>query len=361
MKKCNVGILTFHRALNYGAVFQAYALQKTLGSMGAEAEIIDYRAEFNEKRFQRKKLRDILHVRELYSVIFRNAYMTYSRKTFEGFCRKMQMSEVCTTQDALREVCSKYDRIVSGSDQVWNIACTSGDGSYFLPFLNDSQKKTSYAASIGYQKLPEQFIEQYKTWISGFSEISVREKSAVDIVRQLTGREAEYVVDPTLLLNKEEWMGLSDDTLVPKEPYVIMYLMSEDKELIRFAKKLAKEKQCKLLYIHDRLFNLPGAVNLHDVTPGQWLGLFTNADYVVTNSFHGTVFSINFNKQFFVRFIPQSIANTRIQCVLEEYGLFHREIDSLDNTRCEYQTVNTLLAKNREHSLEFLRNRIIGV
>ena len=269
MKKCNVGILTFHRALNYGAVFQAYALQKTLGSMGAEAEIIDYRAEFNEKRFQRKKLRDILHVRELYSVIFRNAYMTYSRKTFEGFCRKMQMSEVCTTQDALREVCSKYDRIVSGSDQVWNIACTSGDDSYFLPFLNDSQKKTSYAASIGYQKLPEQFIEQYKTWISGFSEISVREKSAVDIVRQLTGREAEYVVDPTLLLNKEEWMGLSDDTLVPKEPYVIMYLMSEDKELIRFAKKLAKEKQCKLLYIHDRLFNLPGAVNLHDVSPGQ--------------------------------------------------------------------------------------------
>ena len=122
-----------------------------------------------------------------------------------------------------------------------------------------------------------------------------------------------------------------------------------------------KEKQCKLLYIHDRLFNLPGAVNLHDVTPGQWLGLFTNADYVVTNSFHGTVFSINFNKQFFVRFIPRSIANTRIQCVLEEYGLFHREIDSLDNTRCEYQTANTILAKNREHSLEFLRNRIIGV
>ena len=250
---------------------------------------------------------------------------------------------------------------MSGGDEVWNIACTSGDDSYFLPFLNDSQKKTSYAASIGYQKLPEQFIEQYKTWISGFSEISVREKSAVDIVRELTGREVEYVVDPTLLLNKEEWMGLSDDTLVPKEPYVIMYLMSEDKELIRFAKKLAKEKQCKLLYIHDRLFNLPGAVNLHDVTPGQWLGLFTNADYVVTNSFHGTVFSINFNKQFFVRFIPRSIANTRIQCVLEEYGLFHREIDSLDNTRCEYQTANTILAKNREHSLEFLRNRIIGV
>ena len=361
MKKCNVGILTFHRALNYGAVFQAYALQKTLDSMGAEAEIIDYRAEFNEKRFQRKKLRDILHVRELYSVIFRNAYMTYSRKTFEGFCQKMQMSEVCTTQDELREACSKYDRIVSGSDQVWNIACTNGDDSYFLPFLNDSQKKTSYAASIGYEKLPEQFIEQYKTWISGFSEISVREKSAVDIVGQLTGREAEYVVDPTLLLNKEEWMGLSDDTLVPKEPYVIMYLMSEDKELIRFAKKLAKEKQCKLLYIHDRLFNLPGAVNLHDVTPGQWLGLFTNADYVVTNSFHGTVFSINFNKQFFVRFIPRSIANTRIKCALEEYGLLNREIDSLDNTRCDYQTANTILAKNREHSLEFLRHRIIGV
>ena len=361
MKKCNVGILTFHRALNYGAVFQAYALQKTLDSMGAEAEIIDYRAEFNEKRFQRKKLRDILHVRELYSVIFRNAYMTYSRKTFEGFCRKMQMSEVCTTQNELREVCSKYDRIVSGSDQVWNIACTSGDDSYFLPFLNDSQKKTSYAASIGYQKLPEQFIEQYKTWISGFSEISVREKSAVDIVRELTGREVEYVVDPTLLLEKFDWLKLADESKVPEESFVLMYLMSEDRELMRFAKKLARKENCKLLYINDRLFKLPGAVNLRDITPEQWLGLFAKASYVVTNSFHGTVFSINFNKQFFVRYIPHSIANTRIRCALEEYGLLNREIDSLDNTWCEYQTANTILAKNREHSLEFLRNRIIGV
>lgn len=361
MEKKRIGILTFHRALNYGAVFQTYALQTAMRGLGAEADIIDYRAQFNEKRFQRKKLRDILHVRELYSVIFRNAYMTYSRKTFEGFCQKMQMSEVCTTQDGLREVCSKYDRIVSGSDQVWNIACTSGDDSYFLPFMNDSQKKTSYAASIGYQKLPEQFIEQYKTWISGFSEISVREKSAVDIVHALTGREAEYVVDPTLLLEKSDWLKLADEAKVPEEPFVLMYLMSEDRELIRFAKNLVKKNNCKLLYINDRLFKLPGAVNLRDVTPEQWLGLFAKATYVVTNSFHGTVFSINFNKQFFVRYIPHSIANTRIRCALEEYGLLNREIDSLDNTRCNYQTVNTILAKNREYSLEFLKNRIIGV
>ena len=130
---------------------------------------------------------------------------------------------------------------------------------------------------------------------------------------------------------------------------------------MRFAKKLARKENCKLLYINDRLFKLPGAVNLRDITPEQWLGLFAKASYVVTNSFHGTVFSINFNKQFFVRYIPHSIANTRIRCALEEYGLLNREIDSLDNTWCEYQTANTILAKNREHSLEFLRNRIIGV
>lgn len=360
MEKKIIGILTFHRALNYGAVFQAYALQAALRSMGAEAEIIDYRASFNEKRFRRKKLGEILSIRELYSIIFRNSYKLNSRKPFEAFNSNMPMSVVCTTQDELREVCSKYDRIVSGSDQVWNIACTSGDDSYFLPFLNDSQKKTSYAASIGYEKLPEQFTEQYKKWISDFSDISVREKSAVDIVRELTGREAEYVVDPTLLLEKFDWLKLADESKVPEESFVLMYLMSEDRELMRFAKKLARKDNCKLLYINDRLFKLPGAVNLRDITPEQWLGLFAKASYVVTNSFHGTVFSINFNKQFFVRYIPHSIANTRIRCALEEYGLLNREINSLDNTQCDYQTVNNILTKNREHSLEFLKNRIIG-
>ncbi len=359
MERKKIGILTFHRALNYGAVFQAYALQKALRNMGAEADIIDYRAPFNEKRFRRKKLSEILSIRELYSIIFRNSYKLNSRKPFESFNANIPMSEVCNTQDELREVCSKYDRIISGSDQVWNIACTSGDDSYFLPFLSNTQKKTSYAASIGYKKLPEQFTEQYKKWISDFSDISVREKSAVDIVRELTGREAEYVVDPTLLLEKSDWLHLADESKVPEEPFVLMYLMSEDKELMRFAKKLAKEKNCKLLYINDRLFNLPGAVNLREVTPEQWIGLFAKSAYVVTNSFHGTVFSINFNKQFFVRYIPRSIANTRIQCALEEYGLVNREINYLNNTQCDYQTVNTILIKNREHSLEFLKNRII--
>ena len=361
MEKKRIGILTFHRALNYGAVFQTYALQTTLQKLGAEANVIDYRAPFNEKRFRRKKMRECLSVRELYSIIFRNSYMLSSREPFEAFNRKISMSEICNTQDELKKICSKYDKIISGSDQVWNIACTDGDDSYFLPFLNNSSQKTSYAASIGYERLPEQFVEQYKSWISGFSAISVREKSAVDIVETLTGQKAEYVVDPTLLLEKSDWLKIADISKVPEEPFVLLYLMSEDKKLIHFAKKLAKKKKCRLLYINDRLFPLLGVNNLRGVTPEQWLGLFAKADYIVTNSFHGTVFSINFNKQFFVRYIPRSIANTRIQCALEEYGLLNREIDSWDNIQCNYQITNATLKKNRNHSLDFLKNKIVGV
>ena len=360
MEKKKVGILTFHRALNYGAVFQTYALQMTLQNLGSQTEVIDYRAAFNEKRFRRKKLRECLSIRELYSIFFRNSYKLNSRRTFEAFNKKIPMSEICTTQDELSKICSKYDKVVAGSDQVWNIACTDGDDSYFLPFLNDSQKKTSYAASIGFERIPEQFIEQYKTWILGFSEVAVREKSAVDIVQSLTGKKAEYVVDPTLLLEKKDWLKLVDESKVSKEPFVLLYLMSEDRELIHFAKNIAKKNNCELVYINDRLFPLLGAKNLRGITPEQWLGLFAKATYIVTNSFHGTVFSINFNKQFFVKYIPRSIANTRIRCALEEYGLLSREINSWNDTQCNYKIVNMILKKNRDHSLDFLKSRIIG-
>lgn len=135
-----------------------YRISMLRGVHYLEADIIDYRAPFNEERFRRKKLRECLSIRELYSIFFRNSYMLTSRKAFETFNKKLPMSEVCVSQDELKKVCLKYDKVVSGSDQVWNIACTDGDDSYFLPFLNDSSRKVSYAASIGYERLPEQLM-----------------------------------------------------------------------------------------------------------------------------------------------------------------------------------------------------------
>lgn len=361
VKKLKIGILTFHSALNYGAILQTYALQQSIKKLGADVEIINYQAPFNEKRFKNKTLKDLTDIRTLYNVLFRNGYKIYNRENFSKFYDELSLSDVCKTKSELKKVCQKYDRIVCGSDQVWNISCTENDDSYFLPFITDSYKKTSYAASIGFEKLPDCYKEKYSKWISEFSEISVREKSAATIIEELTGRKAECVVDPTLLLNKNEWLEIADYSKVPQKKYVLLYLMSEDKKIISFAKKIAKRENCKIVYINERLFNLNGAENLRNVTPTQWLGLFDKAEFVVTNSFHGTAFSINFEKEFFVRYIPHSIANTRLYSILKEYNFLKREVDETDCETCDFVHSKLKLCENREKSMSFIKKGILGI
>ena len=360
MSMKSIGILTFHRALNYGAILQTYALQKALEQCGADAKIIDYRAEFNERRFERQKLKTLVKPRQLYGVIFRNAYMLFDRGPFEGFYRRMQFTAPCYQLKELHKECNALDRVVVGSDQVWNLACTEEDDAYFLPFLKEREKKCSYAASFGFEQIPSEYQQAYKTYLQDFSMISVREKSGVRIVKDLIGKQADYNVDPTLMIPKEEWASIAENTLVPKTPYVLLYLMSEDQKLIRFAKTLAKQKKCTIVYINDRLLKLHGAKNVRKIKPEQWLGLFQNAAYICTNSFHGTAFSINMNKQFFLRYIPRSIANSRLQCIIEEYGLSERLIENWNGEELTYAAINEKLDANRQKALSYLGEIVQG-
>lgn len=355
-----IGILTFHRALNYGAVFQTYALQKTIQDLGAQVDIIDYRAPFNEKRFRRKTLKDFLHFRALYGLFFQNSCKIISRNTYQSFNDRMKYSETVDNHESLEKCCRQYDKIVCGSDQVWNLACTEGDNAYFLPFVQEQEKKIAYAASFGYEVLPVQYVEKYKNWISNFAAVSVREPSGVSIVNKLTGANAEYVVDPTLLIAKSQWESLADFSRVPEQPYLLLYLMSEDRLLINFARKFARKNHLKLTYISERLFPMSGVKNLRDVTPEQWLGLFSKADYIVTNSFHGTAFSINFEKPFFLRYIPRSIANTRLQSIIKEYDLEMRTIESWDGSECDFTMAQKQLLRNKQLSIQFIKDRIIS-
>ena len=349
-----IGILTFHRAVNYGAVLQAYALQNALERCGADAEIIDYRAPFNENRFKRKKLWDLRKPRDIYAVLFRNSYIMHDRNCFEEFYQKLKLSKVYWNVEELAADEQKYDKFVCGSDQVWNLSCTEGDDAYFLPFVECAEKKYSYAASIGYREIPVQFREIYQKFLKDFHRISVREKGAVELVKEFTDRDVSCEIDPTLLLTEREWHELADDGLVPPCRYLLLYLMSEDKAIVRFAKNLAKKEGCRMIYIHNRLFKTAGMENVRSVTPAQWLGLFEKASYVCTNSFHGLVFSINFHRQFFVKLIPRSVANSRIESVLEEYGLSKRLTEQWDGRELDYEAVDAKLRKRRMESFRYM-------
>lgn len=358
-----IGTLTFHTAHNYGAMLQAYALVHYIQSLGHEAEIIDYQAEFNAKRFAPKPLSRFLSIREIYNVLFRNAYQKPCPEAFKDFYENfLPKSAKSYTKEELESALTLYDKIVSGSDQVWNLACTDGDDAYFLPFV-PSEKKYSYAASMGVTKVPKHLKERLSNYIISFHGISVREHEAVDIVKELTGRDATQVVDPTLLLTKEQWAEIADYSRCPHCKYLLIYVMSEDMELFKFAKRYAKAHNLKVVYVSQRLFKCINALNLRNVTPNQWLGLFFNADTIVTNSFHGSAFGINFEKNLFIKYIPRSIANSRLQNLVNDYGLeghlLKNEHVCVGSNDVDLNKVSYLLNKYRRLSYEYISNFLL--
>lgn len=360
-----IGTLTFHTAHNYGAVLQAYALVKYIQSQGHEAEIIDYRAEFNEKRFAHKPLSHYLSLREIYGILFQNSYQKPCPDAFKGFYQDfLRVSEKSYKKEELSEAAKHYDRIVAGSDQVWNLGCTDGDDAYFLPFCKD-EKKYSYASSMGITSTnDDQLRQRLSEYIKLFKGIAVREKESIGFVRELTGRESTLVIDPTMLLTKEEWAEIADFTRCPNEKYAVMYLMSEDLPLMKFAQRYCKDHGLKLIYITQRLFKRVKAEFYRDVTPNQWVGLYLNADAVFTNSFHGSAFGINFGKNLFLKYIPRSIANSRMQTLVHTYPIGEHLLtdDNIHNTefpRLDVTAIDAELDSQRTSSMLYIKNVIL--
>lgn len=357
-----IGLITFHTALNYGAVLQTFATYTILKKMGNDVEIIDYHAPFNEKRFSPKGFKYFFNIRNIVNILLRNSYQRFNKTIFESFIRThLKRTSPYYEADKLVKLNEVFDTFICGSDQVWNLACTEGDDTYYLPFVCDRQKRNAYAVSLGYTNIPIKDKKIYSKLINGFNNISVREKAGVDIVKELTGRNATLVLDPTLLLDSKQWEKISDSSKVPTEKYLLMYLMSEDKELMKYARSYALKEKLQIIYINQRLFSMKGALNVKDISPEQWIGLFMGASVIVTNSFHGLVFSINFNKDFYTKYIPNSISNSRITTILDLLSLHNRRLGSpmfKENSQIDYGNVNSKLDELKRLSVSFLKKII---
>ena len=359
-----IGIITFHTALNYGAVLQTYALMHHLEKEGQQVEIIDYRPKFNKERFSPKPLRYFLSPKNLFSILFRNSYQIHNRKAFEDFCNNfLHLSKETYSLLNLSKSNDLYDLFVTGSDQVWNLSCTDGDDSYFLPFVSDQRKKYSYAASFGVTDLLPNHVDKVRKYLSSFDKMSVREKEGCKIISDLFHNKvsSEYVLDPTLLLTKKDWYSIADFCKCPGKKYLLVYLMSEDMSLLKFASSYAKRNDLHIIYLTQRLFKRFSAEYIKGATPNQWLGLFLNADTIITNSFHGTVFSLNFNKNFFVKYIPKSISNSRLKNIIDDFNLHNHLLDSStfnENSSINYEKVNPVLQERRTVSYNYIKSII---
>ncbi|MDU1340364.1 MAG: polysaccharide pyruvyl transferase family protein [Clostridium butyricum] len=368
-----VGILTFHNAHNYGAVLQAYALKKKISELGHNVEIVNYRNENIDKRYEKKlragiSLKDFKYPRQLINKISYKKNVPYMQPAWEKQCEKftsfinMQLlnSKSHITIDDLKK--SNYDVLIVGSDQVWSSWITDGlDPVYLLDFKFNG-RKISYAASLMGGSIDDSEKDYFIKCLQDFDYISVREDSLRKSVIETCKCDAVTVLDPTLLINSESYEEIESKELLFNERFIFAYFVSENVELMRCAEKLAKESGFKLLELHYYMQKKYDDHNqIADIGPAEFLWYIKNSEYVITNSFHGTVFSILYKKNFYSVYEKNARINNLLEALkLEDrHAVNSNEIDF--NRVINFENVDRYLNNFRESSIGFLKKSLSNV
>ena len=363
--KNEIGILTFFRSENYGAVLQSFALRYSIQKKGGKAQLINYKIRYSKI----PKLRKFIHLLWLYACVF------WGRRRRINRINKFIVEYIGVDGKEYSSLYSipeikRYKKLIVGSDQVWNTDI-SNDACLRLDFACPGQEKYSYAASFGKSSLDENEKVMFKKSLSDFNAISVRELTAKKIVNDL-GYKAECVLDPTLLLSGEEWKGVIENSSSVKhinDKYVFCYLLQGNnlnKTIISKAKSYAKKRNLKLVVVGQRDYY---SLKFWDSTkydntsgPIEFLQYLYFAQCVFTNSFHGTCFSIIFQKQFYTFLKEGNERNSRILDLLSLLGLEGRCVygNMIDPAPIDYGHVSKNLERQKAVSLLFLSRIISG-
>jgi len=275
---------------------------------------------------------------------------------FELFRRNhLNLSKIYRTVDELRRDIDTFDALISGSDQVWNLRWSDGDMTYFQTFHDQSHKKYSYAASFGFVSLDEDLVDRYKLALKDFNMISVRERSGLDIIQKQLGLSGIQNIDPTLLLNKEEWIEVAKRPDIQK-PYILVYMVPKQQSIINQAVSLHKKTGFPIVMLSKNLKPL-NVIHRGDSSPEEYVGWFMNAEYVVTNSFHGTAFSCVFKKKMWIDLNTERGYNTRSKSLLELCGLEHRisQEGIADITEADWCNADIFLISEKVSAEELLK------
>lgn len=317
------GILTYHNAVNYGAVLQAYALQRTVAKAGISCKIIDYKSPGVERQYRSLRFRERNSLKEY---VLHNATCAVRRKKKKAFANFVKSKLECTAPvDALTKV-ADMDAVIVGSDQVFNPLCTGGDPSYLLQGLTSHTKKFSYAASIGKKEnidlYKTKFGIDYQEILKSFDWLSSREKDAADYISEKTGKPCDCVLDPVFLYGAEGWREFCKTSA---EEYIFVYNLGNFRTLFDTVKAMKKQTGLKVVAVNKDLkgdLKTLGYENRSCASPEEFVSMLAGAKYVVTDSFHATAFSIMFRKDFYVvANSGKENTNSRLRSVLEEIGI----------------------------------------
>ena len=389
--KKKVGIVTMHKVPNFGSALQAYALQQKVDSLGCDAEIIDYYYpnEYHcEKQglnyFPQRSLVRLFLLNVVGRILLLLRIGKFKKKSIEcierfrlqknyrRFYRKyFKLSCFYGSMDAIKNNPPDYDVYMTGSDQVWNSRFIGDDSAFFLGFAGTGKPKVSYAASISNRGIDKEYEKKYQQYLKEYKSISVREASTAKIVSDLTSRDVSVVCDPSLLLDKDEWLKICPKKTLVEGEFLLLYVQSYSFDpypnIVSFTQRMAERLGLKVVVLMGLKegYAVDGASVFETAGPFEFLQLFRDARFVITTSFHGTAFALNFGKDFYsvVKKIDGEdcrIADFLRQCTAEHHLLEIASLNTIKNlpqaSMADLETLN--LQKFRDQSLDFLRDTL---
>lgn len=356
----NTAIITFHRALNYGAALQAYALQESIKKLGGEPTVINYACPKIESIYRPY---DGSHCGSMTAKIkkyLKSPQLVKKRRAFDSFENEyLNLTELLTDRDDFSLLNDRFGNFITGSDQVFNPDASGGDMRYFLDFVSDDNKISAYGASFGYDHLPPGY-EKVGELLKRFDNITVREKTGTGIAESLSGKTANSVLDPTLLLQESEWKNIISLPAGTPEQFILVYMMEGCSYTIDRARELAKHHDCRLVLVNPTLqqqYKCRDFKQYTSISPQEFAGLFNYAEQVVTNSFHGLAFSLIFHKTFYCE-TSNAAKSSRITDLLDVLGLRGHLLPNGNGTDIDWAAVDVKLDELRAKSVDLLSDMI---
>lgn len=363
-----IGTITFHGAYNFGSMLQTYALQEYVTRLFKDSNrecsynVINFRTDFQ------KSFYSLYHsVRNPKNIIKNMVAFKYRKDLslkaakFESFLNDyIKLTDEYNSLTELKEA-PVFDYYISGSDQIWNVRAKDFSDAYYLSFAPDDSKKISYATSLGPLMIDwsQYDSSKYSKFIERYGYISVRETKSVDNISHLTDRECHVYVDPTMLLKVDEWRKIQSQANYNNGQYILLYCLEPSKEQLNIAAAISKKLNLPILITKynnkNDMFN--SFVKKYDCGPCDFLSYIDNAALVLSSSFHGTVFSMIYNKPFYVF---NGMKDNRISSILVKSGLVERSIEKKEDikkvnlSQPDFNAVNNIINTEINRSKEYL-------
>ena len=376
-----VGIITIQRSSNYGACLQCYALYKYIESLGCDCEIIDlhrpgvkhqkYRPStcYRPSRYSVKKV----IIERFKRLCGKSIEQKYPRSAIRmgkihNFNNLLNYSRPYLGPDDIYANPPVYDIFISGSDQLWNPTMNYCLEPYFLTFAPKGSKKISYATSIGIADLREGEKQNFKEWLSDYTSISVREKTAQSLLSSFVSNHIEQVLDPSFLLSKDEWLNISVSPQISK-PYILLFTLDYSDALLEYTMKLKEESGLELVYLCWRqpTDSFGNYIVEREAGIEEFLGYIKGASMVITNSFHGTAFSLILEVNNFFVYVGHSKRSSRIVDMLASFSLSDHILTEMDqpykvlsDVSIDYQKIRSLIQDDIKRSRGFIKKSLLN-